>query len=143
MSSTLSYNSKARWLHSLENHVQNYKTESITWATSMIRLGGLYELPRLLVDDMYRAHIDNPITICTIGLSRIQYLRYCFYMKPDALVSSKSDIMHQLLFAPQGRQIFLSHTMKHYVWHQWYCFRCYHWYCFGSFCIQVLQQYMF
>ena len=102
MSSTLSYNSKARWLHSLENHVQNYKTESITWATSMIRLGGLYELPRLLVDDMYRAHIDNPITICTIGLSRIQYLRYCFYMKPDALVSSKSDIMHQLLFAPQG-----------------------------------------
>ena len=102
MASTLPYNTKARWLHSLQNHVFNAHMDSLQWATTMIRMGGFYDLPSQLVDDMYRAHIQAPTTLCTIGLSRIQYMRYCFFMKPDSLISSKHDIMKQLLFAPQG-----------------------------------------
>jgi hypothetical protein len=103
MSSNLEYNQNARWLHSLDNHAKGSKLETIAWATSMIKLGAdVPDLTTMLVDDMYRAHVDSPYALISVGLERIQYLRYCFHKKYESLISSKRDIMYQLLFAPQG-----------------------------------------
>ena len=102
MASSLPYNKTARWLHGMDSHIRASKAESLNWAISMVRLGSQEDLSKHLVDDMYHAHINIPTTLSTIGLSRIQYLRYCFLTKPEAIVSSEADIMHMLLFAPQG-----------------------------------------
>ena len=44
LASTLKYNSNAKWLNSLDEHVLSNQSESISWAASMIRLGSGMDL---------------------------------------------------------------------------------------------------
>ena len=50
----------------------------------------------LLVDDMYRAHIDVPHTITSVGLERIQYVKNndCF----PFMYRSYNDITLQIRY---------------------------------------------
>ena len=102
MASVLEFNSKARWLQLLTERARMSRTDSMTWAKSLVRLGGVYDIDTLLVNDMYLAHIQRSDVICSVGLSRVKYLRYCFAARPDALMSSPQDVMHRLMYAPWG-----------------------------------------